>query len=86
MDDRLRKGMFIKTLESPDGDERVLILQRTDGCYTFRTQRRSTASRVANANEEGWGPPSLDYGIYDSADTAETEARQRVPWLKRRFH
>lgn len=33
-----------------------------------------------------WGPQGLDCGIYDTADTAETEAMQRVGWLKAGFH
>jgi hypothetical protein len=80
------RSIDIKTLESPDGNERVLISQRADGHYTYRRQWRSTDSQFKNVDEEGWGPPSEDCGIYDSADTAETEARQRVLWLKRQFH
>lgn len=94
--------MLIKTFESPDGKERVLILRRSDGCYTFRRQWRSTASRSMNVDEQvrgdriavdadaeiehGWGPPGPDCGIYDTTDSAETEAHERVPWLKRQFH
>jgi len=33
-----------------------------------------------------WGPMSIDAGVYDSVDTAEAEARQRVAWLKDLFH
>jgi hypothetical protein len=78
--------MILKYLESPNGDERVLILQRSDRCYSYRRQWRSVASRATSADEDEWQTPGPDCGIYDSADTAETEARQRVPWLKSQFH
>src|SRR5262249_11487028 len=86
----------VKTLESFDGRERVLISRRPDGTYTYRRQWLSVAtpnddpdSAIADASEGrdgAWGPPGPDCGIYDSADTAETEARQRVPWLRQQFN
>jgi hypothetical protein len=66
------------TLESPDGTERVLIMQRPDGAFTYRRQWRFEEGR--------WSSPGPDCGIYDSIDTAEREARQRIPWLKAQFH
>jgi hypothetical protein len=81
----------IKTFESFDGRERVLISRRPDGTYTYRRQWLSAAlpnsapdSPIVEANEQreqAWGPLGPDCGIYDTADTAEDEARQRVPWL-----
>jgi hypothetical protein len=86
----------VKTLESSDGRERVLISRRPDGTYTYQRQWRSAAlpnrdpdNPIVRANEEregAWGPLGPDCGIYDSADTAETEARQRVPWLRQQFN
>ena len=86
---------IIKTFESPDGRERVLISRRPDGAYTYRRQWQSAAlpndhpdSPLAPTSEglEGiWGPPGPDCGIYDSADTAETEAWRCVPWLRQQF-
>jgi hypothetical protein len=72
-------------LESPDGTERVLILKRPDGAFTYRRQWLSEKPRPVDG-EEKWSQPGPDCGIYDAADTAETEARQRVPWLKAQFH
>ena len=82
----------VKTLESSDGSELVLISLRRDGTYTYRRQWLSAVrpnsdpdSPIIDASEErevAWGMPGPDCGIYDSADTAETEARQRVPWLR----
>ena len=73
-------------LESPDGTERVLILQRPDGAFTYRRQWRSDTPQPTSDDDERWSPPGPDCGIYDSRDTAETEARQRIPWLKAQFH
>ena len=51
---------------------RVCIVRRTDGAYIYRKQWSSG---------DGWGPMSVDCGIYDSAETAESEARSKVWWL-----
>jgi hypothetical protein len=85
----------VKTLESFDRRERVLIARRPDGNYTYRRQWLSAAlpntdpdSPIIDVSQElemTWGPPGPDCGIYDSADTAENEARQRVPWLRQFF-
>jgi hypothetical protein len=81
----------VKTFESPDGRERVLISRRPDGTYTYQRQWLSAAlpnsdpdSPIVDASEnreKAWGPPGPDCGIYDAPDTAEGEARQRVLWL-----
>jgi hypothetical protein len=60
----------IKIIERPKS--RVLIVRRADGAFTYRTQ---------SLERNGWGPMGLDAGIYDSAETAENEARLRVWWL-----
>jgi hypothetical protein len=85
----------IKTLESSDSRERVLISRRPDGTYTYQRQWLSAAlpnsdpdSPIVDINQKRevtWGPAGPDCGIYDSADTAESEARQRVPWLRQLF-
>ena len=59
------------------GVARVVIVRRGDGRFTYRTQQRDGL---------GWGPQTIDAGVYDSPLTAETEARQRVDWMKARFH
>ena len=71
----------IKIIERPDGQERMLIMRRSDGHYTFRHQ---WVERIDGA--DSWGPMGLDCGIYDSIDTAEAEAMQRTKWLKAGFH
>ena len=65
----------LKTLTSPNGQARVLIVERTDGTVTYRTQLREPV------RQNKWGAESIDAGIYDCADTAEAEARGRVWWL-----
>ena len=63
--------------ESPDGSERVVIGQRSDGYWTFELRHRSYRGK--------WVTKWSFNGIYDSAETAEDEARAYVPWLKTRF-
>jgi hypothetical protein len=81
----------VKTFESFDDRERVLISRRPDGTYTYQRQWLAAAPTrgdpdsalvdTGKQRENAWGPPGPDCGIYDTADTAENEARQRVPWL-----
>ena len=81
---------ILKTLTSPDGQRRVLIVRRPDGVFSFCTQCQESPdyknwgdSPWPNGNllEEGWNPPSLHYGLYDSQETATWEALCRVEWL-----
>lgn len=67
---------IVREISHPSGVKRVLLLRRADGRFTYRWQERDGSA---------WGPMSIDAGIYDSAKTAETEARQRVSWLKDLF-
>ena len=68
-------GDVLKILTCDAGDERVLIVRRADGVYAYRREW---------IGEGGWSG-ALDLGLYDSAETAETEARARVSWLDRAF-
>jgi len=87
----------VKILESSDGLERVIIAERSDGNYTYRRQWRSRAGAILHPDSPisaeafslragEWDAPEPDCGIYDSPDTAEMEARQCVPWLRKQFH
>ena len=67
---------IFQTLTNETGDERVLILRRADGAYSYRREWHG---------EGGWSG-GLDSGLYDSAGTAEAEARMRVSWLVPAFH
>ena len=62
----------VKIITSPNGEERVLIVCRADGAYTYRRQQ---------FNSTDWGEAGPDCGIYDAPETAEVEAHCRIPWL-----
>lgn len=64
---------ILKTLESEN--ERVLIVRRRDGAFSYRRQIHLF---------DGWGDPGPMLGLYDTAATAEIEARARVWWLSGR--
>ena len=70
-------GHIVREIPHPNRTIRVIIVRRADGKFTYRRQEK---------NGLDWGPATVDAGVYDSADTAEIEARQRVSWLKARFH
>ena len=62
---------------SSDESERVLIVSRDDGRFTYRRQWKQA---------EGWGAEGPDCGIYDSAETALCEAASRIAWLQAEPH
>lgn len=68
---------IVQVIDHPLGGKRVIIVRRSDGFFTYRWQERCGGD---------WGPASIDAGVYDSAETAEIEARQRQGWLKDLFH
>ena len=51
----------------------IVIVRRADGVYSFR--------HIARGDPRVDGKPGPYCGLYDSVDTAETEARSRYPWL-----
>jgi hypothetical protein len=80
----------VETIASPNGEERLIIVQRADGRYSFRKQRRADDNYKGLgvfvwtdgfAEEEGWRPPGPYLGIYDSAETAKWEALGKVDWV-----
>jgi hypothetical protein len=64
---------LLKEFTSADGLQRVWIVQRKDGAFSYR--------RIWDDSAESTGRPGPYCGVYDSAETAEAEARSRVPWL-----
>jgi len=68
---------IIREILHPDGLLRAIIVRRNDGRFTYRRQEKEG---------QDWGPATIDAGVYDSPDTAEMEARQRIPWLKALFN
>jgi hypothetical protein len=63
----------LKHLVSPDGRCRVLIVQRPDGVFSYQFQFLEETQTGAQ-----WGAPGPCGGLYDSAETAEQEARARL--------
>ena len=55
------------------GNNRVHILRRSDGAYTYRHQFREKGE---------WGALGPVAGFYDSLETAEAEIRARVWWMR----
>lgn len=67
---------LFKTLTNDAGDERVTIVRRKAGVFAYRREWHG----------EGSWSGALDLGLYDFADTAETEARMRIDGLVPAFH
>jgi hypothetical protein len=55
-----------------NGTSRALIVQRTDGRYSYRMQ---FVWQLEGRIE--WSPPGPYAGVYDTAEAAEQEARSR---------
>jgi hypothetical protein len=68
---------IVQEITDVDGTRRVVVVRRTDGRYTYRQQEKEACE---------WGPATIEAGVYDSPETAESEARQRVEWLRALFH
>jgi hypothetical protein len=84
--------LVLETFTSPDGKERVLIVQRLDGAFSFLKQGRTDPKYRGWGDgpwprgferEDGWEPPGDYSGIYDTAQTAVWEALCRVEWLSK---
>jgi hypothetical protein len=59
----------LKSLSNPGGKWRLVVVQREDGNFTYRMQM--LAGLI-------WGPSGMDAGVYDTAETAEHEARAKL--------
>lgn len=64
----------VGTFPRPDNIERILVVEREDGLFTYKKQ-------AADRNG-AWGSPGPACGVYDSPETAIAEAQQRVWWLR----
>jgi hypothetical protein len=81
---------ILRTFESPDGLQRVIIVRRADGLCSYRRMWRSSQMNadpdspifMRGSGPEGhWAPPGPYCGVYDTPETAEAEASGRVPWM-----
>jgi hypothetical protein len=84
------RDQVIETIESSDGQRRVLIVRRADGLYSFRLQWREDTNYQGPGvlrwppgyiAEPGWWPPGPYLGLYDGLETAIWEAHCRFDWL-----
>jgi hypothetical protein len=82
--------LILETIESPDGQVRIVIVRRADGRYSYRAcskfgegehRKGDWVWPEGYAEEPGWGPPGPYCGIYDSAQTAKWEALGNVDWI-----
>lgn len=67
-------GKIVGTFSRPDNIERILVVEREDGLFTYQKQ---VAER-----DGAWGSPGPGCGIYDSPEATLSEAKQRVWWLR----
>ena len=71
----------LKTFISDDGSERVQIVTRGDGLFSFFHDHLAR-----DWDKSLYWAPVRPFGssltLCDSAETAEREARGRVPWMK----
>jgi hypothetical protein len=72
----------IRTIERADGKARVYILERNDGLYEYRGE----AEIVGDEYEGIYWSPTEHSGLCASADEAERNARDEVPWLGQLAH
>ena len=74
---------MLKTFISDDGKERVQIVRRGDGLFSFFHDH--LASKCDKSLY--WSsvrPFGSSLTLCDSADTAEREARGQIPWMEER--
>jgi hypothetical protein len=70
----------LKTFISDDGSECVEIVRRDDGLFSFDHYQRARAwDETLYWARTSWGS---SLSLFDSAETAEREARGRIAWMK----
>ena len=77
---------ILKTIEQPAGKQRVLIVMRSDGLFSYEEERLvpvydEEMVEQLNDNKAVWVPLSHGLTLCDSLEDAEREARTRIPWL-----
>lgn len=75
---QLSHAKKIKTIERIDGKARLHIFARNDGLYEYRGE-----AEIIGDKYEGiyWGDTEMS-GLYASAEEAERDAYDEVPWLR----
>lgn len=72
---------LIKSISNPANDHRVLIVRLRDHVYRYEVWRYVKSAPEDEGWEIGWVSDSLS-GLYQTAEDAEMDARQAVPWLR----
>jgi hypothetical protein len=80
MSDGWIRAKTIKVINRADGKARVCILARHDGLYEYWGE-----TEIVGDEYEGiyWAPTDMS-GLYASAEEAERDAWNEVPWLRQR--
>lgn len=65
---------IVGTFSRPDNIERILVVERDDGLFTYKFQMAD--------RDGGWGCPGPPCGLYDSSETTMKEAQRKVWWLR----
>jgi hypothetical protein len=73
---------LIKRVESPDGARALEIFHGNHGLFRFDEMKWCAPDIDDPYEEEGYWAPTMCSGLYDSADTAERDARAELPWLR----
>ncbi|MGO7072180.1 hypothetical protein ACCT03_00070 [Rhizobium johnstonii] len=71
----------VKVLEANDRLKRVWIVQRSDGVYVLRPEEWYQDVFEGEIVAEGWKPIYSNFGLFGSADLAESEAMASFEWL-----
>ncbi|MBA8835195.1 hypothetical protein [Rhizobium leguminosarum] len=71
----------VKVLEANDGLKRVWIVQRSDAVYVLRPEEWYQDVFEGEIVAEGWKPIYGNFGLFGSADLAESEAMASFEWL-----
>ncbi|MQB09280.1 hypothetical protein FCH38_00950 [Agrobacterium tumefaciens] len=72
---------IVKVLQGGDALRRVRIVERSYGVYVLRPEEWYQNVFEGEIVAEGWKPIHGDFGLFGSADLAESEAIASFDWL-----
>lgn len=73
----------LKRITHPDGLRRVAIVCHPSGRFGFEEETLIRETIYDGSDHDHWQPVTEDsFAVCDTAETAEREARSRIPWLK----
>ena len=71
---------LIKCIITPDGKNRIEIVQTEDGRYRYVTLDDQYRNDPRIQTPPFWSPAVFS-GLFDTADAAEVAAREKLAWL-----